>query len=408
MRILVFSQHFWPESFHINDVARRLHVAGHEVEVLTGQPNYPEGQVFAGYRAFACGREDWDGIPIHRVPLVPRGSASAPRLVANYLSFIASSATFGAWRLRGRRFDVVLVYATSPLLQAIGAWAIAGLKGAALVTWVQDLWPQSLQATGYVRRPAVLAAVAQVCRWIYARQTLVLVPSPAFEVPVRALAPAALPVHYHPNASDDSSGTAHDQGPVLHLGAGFNIVFAGNLGTAQALETVIDAAALLADLPEVRFVLVGSGQRDAWLRSQVRDRALSNVQLAGRFVPDAMPAIYAQAQALLVTLRRDAAMALTVPSKVQSYLAAGRPVLAAIEGEGARLVAQAGAGIVCAAEDAKALAEAVRQLYALPADERARMGRAGRAHHDQHFTAARLTPRLVAHLEQAVLALRRK
>lgn len=400
MRILVYSQHFWPESFRINDVVLSLHAAGHEVTVLTGQPNYPGGEVFPGYRAASTGVERWGDITVHRVPLVPRGANSARRLVLNYLSFIFSSVIFGAWRLRGLRFDVVFVYASSPLLQVISATVLARLKGCAIVTWVQDLWPQSLQATGYVRSPRMLAAVAAVVRWIYAQQHLVLVQSPGFVSPVRALAPPDLPVRVHPNPAEAqriSVGAA-----TLTLPAGFNIVFAGNLGTAQALDSVLDAAELLRDLPGLRFVLVGSGQRSGWLAEQVRTRELGNVLLPGRYAPDQMPAILAQAQALLVSLVDDPAMALTVPSKVQSYLAAGKPVVAALRGEGASVVAEAGAGVACAAGDGAALAQAVRHLHAMPEAERAAMGAAGRRYHDEHYASAVLTPRLVAHLRDAI------
>jgi glycosyltransferase involved in cell wall biosynthesis len=408
MRILVFSQHFWPETFRINDVARGLRDAGHEVQVLTGQPNYPDGAVYPGYRAAACSTQDWLGIPVHRVPLVPRGSASARRLIANYLSFIASSAVLGLWRLRGQRIDVVLVYATSPLLQAIGAWVVACAKRAALVTWVQDLWPQSLEVTGYFKRGRALAIVEWWVRWIYARQDLVLIPSRAFEPEVRALAPPELRIAYLPNAGDDDHAASASSPPALMLDPGFNIVFAGNLGTAQALETVLDAAAALRDLPAVRFVLVGSGQRGAWLQEQIRERGLANVQLAGRFAPDQVPGILAQAQATLVSLRRDPAMALTVPSKVQSYLAAGRPIIAALDGEGARIVTEAGAGIACPAEDALALAAAVRRLIALSGAERDAIGRAGRVYHEAHFAPGHLTPALAGLLQEAVQSLRRQ
>ena len=403
MRILVFSQHFWPESFRINDVVRQLHAAGHQVSVLTGQPNYPGGAVFSGYRAAASGVEDWQGVPIHRVPLLPRGQPSALRLVGNYLSFIASGATFGAWRLRGQSFDVILVYATSPLLQALAAVALARLKHCALVTWVQDLWPQSLQVTGYVRHPRALAAVAAVVRWIYARNTLLLVPSQAFVAPVRALAPGRVPVLWHPNPGDDADAAIDDAvaSPALRLSPGFNIVFAGNLGLAQALDAVLDAAAQLQDLADVRFVLVGSGQRSDWLAEQVHARGLENIDLPGRFEPAQMAGIYAQAQALLVSLKSDPAMALTVPSKVQSYLAAGRPILAALDGEGARLVTEGGAGIASPGGDGTALAAAVRHLHALPEAERQRMGEAGRRLYAEHFSPARLTPRLLAHLRDA-------
>jgi glycosyltransferase involved in cell wall biosynthesis len=368
LKILIFSQHFWPESFRINDVAQSLHDAGHEITVLTGQPNYPAGRVFDGYHAADTGVERFGAINVHRVPVVPRGQGSALRLVANYLSFIASSVLFGAWRLRGQRFDVVFVYASSPLLQAIGAIALARLKHCPVVTWVQDLWPQSLQATGYVKSPRVLAAVAAVVRWIYARQQMVLVQSSGFEEPVRQLAPPGLQVRVHPNPAEAQHT---NPGPAaLVLPPGFNIVFAGNLGTTQALDSVLDAAERLLDLAEMRIVIVGSGQRSAWLAEQVRARGLRNVDLPGRYAPPEMPAILAQAQALLVCLVAEPGMALTVPSKLQTYLAAGKPIVAALGGEGARVVAQAGAGLVCRPADAAALAETLRRIRAWvrPAD----------------------------------------
>lgn len=400
MRILIFSQHFWPESFRINDVAQSLRAAGHRVTVLTGQPNYPGGVVFPGYRAASTGVERLGDIDVHRVPLYPRGAHSARRLALNYLSFIFSSAIVGAWRLRGQRFDVVFVYASSPLLQAIGATALARLKGCAVVTWVQDLWPQSLEATGYIHNPRLLGIVSTVVRSIYKRQDLLLVQSHGFMAPVRKLAPAALEVRVHPNPSEDSPD---DHEPAaLQLALGFNIVFAGNLGKAQALDAVLDAAGLLRDLPDVRFVLVGSGQRSDELAAAARNKGLSNVLLPGRYAPQQMPAILAQAQALLVSLNDNPAMALTVPSKVQSYLAAGKPVIAALNGEGARVVAEAGAGLICPAADGAALAQAVRRLHALPAAARTAMGEAGRRYHDEHYAPAVLTPRLVTHLQDAI------
>ena len=406
LRILVFSQHFWPESFRINDVAQSLHAAGHEVTVLTGQPNYPGGQVFKGYRAAASGVERWDGIDVHRVPLLPRGVNSARRLVLNYLSFIFSSALCGAWRLRGLRFDVIFVYASSPLLQAIGATVLAKLKGCAIVTWVQDLWPESLQATGYIRNARALSIVAAVVRGIYKRQDLVLVQSPGFVEPVRALAPATLPVRVHPNPSERQPDDHAP--PALMLPPGFNIVFAGNLGKAQALDAVLDAATRLRDLDGVRFVLVGSGQRSEELAMLVGSRGLLNVMLPGRYLPAQMPAILAQAQALLVSLVDDPAMALTVPSKIQSYLAAGKPVIAALHGDGARVVKEAGAGIACAADDGLALAQAVRRLHAMSSTELAAMGEAGRRYHDAHYAPAHLTPLLLRHLQDAVELRRRR
>ncbi len=399
LNVLVLSQHYWPESFRINEVVDSLRECGCNVSVLTGKPNYPDGVIFGGYRAGGWGKEAHpNGYTIFRVPLKPRGRGTALQLVGNYLSFVVTASLLGPWLLRGQRIDVVFVYGTSPILQAIAAIAIARFKRAALVTWVQDLWPQSLEVTGYVRNPRLLALVAGLVRWIYRRCDLLLVQSPAFVPTVRAMA-GRVPVEVHPNPGEAAFERAPDsRPPAVQLEPGFNVVFAGNLGTAQALDTVLDAAKQLQAQSEIRFVLVGSGSRAEWLRDQVQARGLRNVCLAGRFAPASMPGILTQASALLVTLVRSPIMSQTVPSKVQAYLAAGRPLIASLDGEGARVVSEAGAGFACPAEDPAALAAAVLRLFALPAAERQRLGDSGmayyRAHFQPHVLASRLSQRL--------------
>jgi glycosyltransferase involved in cell wall biosynthesis len=402
MRLLVVSQYFWPESFRINEVAQSLRDEGCEVTVLTGQPNYPDGHVFEGYRAWGLGREPHPVGALLRLPLLPRGRSGALRLALNYLSFIVSAGVLGPWMLRGQRFDAVLVYAPSPILQAIPAIWLAWLKSAPLVTWVQDLWPESLAVTGFVRQPRALAAVAAVVRWIYRHNDLLLVQSQAFVEPVRAMA-GSVPVSYHPNPGEVAfSAPPSAEAPALVLEPGFNVVFAGNLGTVQALDTVMAAAQLLRDDPEVRFVLVGSGSRGNWLAEETRRLGLDNIRMAGRFAPAQMPAILSQASALLVSLRRDPTMAQTVPSKIPAYLAAARPIIAALDGEGARVVMEAGAGVSSPPEDPEALADAVRRLKAMAPAEREQMATRGRRYFEVHFEPQTLAKQLLAHLEGAV------
>ena len=393
MKVLIVSQYFWPESFRINEVAQSLRAAGCEVSVLTGQPNYPDGDIFPGYRAWSTGTQQHEGLTIHRVPLAPRGRSSARKLMANYLSFIFGGALLGPWRLRGQRFDVVFVYGVSPILQIFPAWVVRAFTDGVLVTWVQDLWPESLEVTGFVRNRRVLAAVGRVVGWLYRRNDLVLVQSHGFMPLVQAMA-GRTPVEYHPNPGELAFGAAPEGVPALMLDPGFNVVFAGNLGTVQALDTVLATAELLRDLPQVRFVLVGSGSRGDWLKAEVQARGLANVQLAGRFPPQAMPGLLAQASALLVSLTRDPVLSQTVPSKIQAYLATGRPLLASLDGEGARVVREAGAGLVCPAENAAALAQAVRRLAALPAAEREQLGENGRRYYLDNFDPARLAQAL--------------
>ena len=394
MKILVLSQHFWPETFPINNVAKSLRDAGCDVSVLTGQPNYPDGKIFPGYRAFSLGHEDHEGIRIHRVPLAPRGRASALMLAVNYLSFMVGGSLLGPWLLRGERFDVVFVYGVSPILKIFPALAVRRSTGGVLVTWVQDLWPQSLQVTGFVQSPRLLSMVAKVVRWLYRRNDLLLVQSQGF-VPLVAAMSGRTPVEYHPNPGELAFLATPDSHAALTLDAGFNVVFAGNLGTVQALDRVLAAAQLLRDEPTVRFVLIGSGSRGEWLRQEVKRLGLTNVQTPGRFPSQAMPAILAQASALLVSLTRDPILSQTVPSKIQAYLATGRPIIASLDGEGARVVEEAGAGVVCPAGDAAALAAAVRTLLARSAPDLERMGQAGRSYYLNHFEPGMLAHRLV-------------
>ena len=393
------SQYFWPESFRINEVVDSLRRHGCAVTVLTGQPNYPDGVVARGYCATGVGTQMRDGLTVHRVPLAPRGSGSATRLALNYLSFVVSAAAFGPWLLRGQRIDAILVYAPSPILQAIPAVWLAWLKGARLVTWVQDLWPQSLQATGFVRSRRLLRMVAAVVRWIYRHNDLLLVQSRAFIDPVTGMA-GGTPVVYHPNPGDMALSQVRASTELpLKLGPGFNVVFAGNLGTVQSLDTVLAAARLLRDATDIRFVLVGSGSRAEWVGREIRRLGLTNVDMPGRFAPEDMPPILSQASVLLVSLAAAPALAQTVPSKIQAYLAAGKPIIASLDGEGAKVVQEAGAGITCPAEDARALADAVRHLHALPEQERVRMAVEGRRYYERHFEPGMLALRLCKHFE---------
>lgn len=362
VKVLIVSQHFWPEAFRINDVARSLAQAGVDVRVLTGKPNYPEGRLFPGYRVAGTMIETMDGIPVHRVPLIPRGRGGTIGLSANYLSFLAAATVLGRGVLGRWCPDVVFTYGTSPILQAIAALRIARRSGACAVTWVQDLWPESLEATGFVRSRRVLGAVKHIVRWIYRQSDLLLVQSGAFTAPVRALA-GETPIAVHPNPGEIVFSTAtQSKSPAFTLPRGFNIVFAGNFGTVQGLPTILDIAERLADTPGIGLILIGSGTKAVWLEGEIARRKLVNVAQPGRFAPETMPAILAQADALLMTLARQPILALTVPSKMQAYLAAGRPILAAVDGESARVVRQAGAGIAVPAEDAAALAAAARAL----------------------------------------------
>ena len=399
MRTLIVSQYFWPESFRINDVAKTLVEKGIEVEVLTCKPNYPSGKTLLGYPAWKCQQEIHEGAQIHRIPFIPRGN-SAWRLGLNYLSFIISSLFFAPWMLRKKNFDVIFVYAPSPILQAIPAIFLGWLKSCPVVLWVQDLWPESLSATGYVQNRVLLKLVELVVRFIYRHVDLVLVQSRAFEAPVRALA-AGTPIEYYPNSVADAFTMAiTNEVPIIPgLGEGFTVMFAGNIGMAQAVGVIVEAASLLKNYRDIHFIVLGDGSSRQWMLKEAEKRSLKNLHLLGRFPIETMPGFMQKASALLVTLTDQPIFAATVPNKVQAYLAVGKPIIACLNGEGARLVVEAGAGLATPAEDAKALAETILQLYSLTPVERKNMGENGRQYFQKHFNHDHLVDQLIGHLQ---------
>jgi glycosyltransferase involved in cell wall biosynthesis len=399
MRLLIVSQYFWPEEFRINEITKSLVKKGVQVDVLTGKPNYPKGQIFEGYQMSGLSVEDYFGANISRVPLIPRGKNSRIGLVFNYLSFIISGVIFGPWLKRDKSYDVIFVYGLSPLLLALPAIFMGWLKRVPVVIWVQDLWPQSLSATGYVRNRFILHCVERVVRYIYSHADLLLVQSNAFIKPVGALA-SNTPIKYYPNSVDVSFAKppmvmAPD---VEGLGDGFSVVFAGNIGAAQGVGVIVEAATLLKDIKDIHFVVLGDGSSRLAMQQQVIERELTNLYLPGRFPVETMPSFMQKASALLVTLADREIFAATVPNKVQAYMAAGRPIIACLPGEGARLVVEAKAGISVRAEDGEALAEAVLALYRMPASEREQMGRNGRAYFYENYDHDRLVDQLINEL----------
>lgn len=409
MRILIVTQYFWPESFRINDLALALKDRGHEIDVLTGMPNYPEGEIFPGYSFWKSSSESLQGIKIHRVPIVKRGTKSAVRLALNYLSFVISGLVFSPWMLRRKKYDVIFVYAPSPIFQAIPASFIGWLKGCPVALWVQDLWPESVQATGYINNPRILKILGSMVRFVYRHTDLLLIQSKAFQAPVSTLA-SGKPIVYYPNSVEPAfyNPTSLQLPEIPGLLGGFSVLFAGNVGEAQAVQTIVEAAEKLRDYPDIHFIVLGKGSRWDWMREQVQRRGLTNLHLAGRYPVETMPGLMRQASALLVTLADQPILAATIPSKVQAYLAVGRPILACLNGEGARIVSEANAGLVIPAEDATALAEAVLNIYKMPVNKREKIGQNGRAYFEEQFDHDRLVEQLTGHLRELTLSFGKK
>jgi colanic acid biosynthesis glycosyl transferase WcaI len=397
MRLLIVSQYFWPENFRINDVARELVRRGHEVTVLCGTPNYPGGVIFEGFGWFRRTRENWEGVNIVRVPVVPRGRGPRWRLAANYLSYAISASLLGPLRCRGR-YDAILMFQMSPATMGIAAVVMKLVRRAPMLYWVQDLWPESLIAAGAVRSRWLLWPIDALVRGMYRASAYVLIQSRSFRSHVEARGVRSDRVRYLPNTAESfyvplpPSG-AHEA--LAHLPAGFRVMFAGNIGVAQDLPTVLRAAELTRHRRDIQWLIVGDGSMRHWVQGEVEHRGLSaSVHLLGRFPVHDMPRLFAGADALLVTLRRDPVLALTIPSKVQSYLASGKPLVGGLDGEGAAVISEAGAGVCAPAEDPEALAAQVLALRDLTPEARIAMGRRGREYFLHHFSSDMLIDRL--------------
>lgn len=379
MRILFLTQWFNPEpNFKGLAFAKELQRQGHRVEILTGFPNYPEGKIYNGYRIKPMQREILDGISVIRVALYPDHSKSAIKRILNYLSFAFSAAILGP--LAVSKADVMYVM-HPPATIGLPALVISFFRRIPFVYDIQDLWPDTLTATGMVRNSWIINSMGAWCQLIYRRAARIVVLSPGFK---RMLIARKIPADHTeiiPNWCDEeplTKGTLNPDEAKLFEGK-FNVVFAGNMGKAQGLETILACAAILKPiLPNVQFILVGAGVETASLQKQATDMKLKNVLfLPARPIHD-IGAILRRADTLLVHLKRDPLFEITIPSKIQAYLAIGKPILVGVHGDAQTMVEEAGAGIPFTPEDPNSLSEAVQTIATMDQQAFEAMGTRGK------------------------------
>lgn len=402
MRLLVVSQYFWPEYFRVNSLVGELVKRGHEVTVLTGLPNYPGGTVFAEYRADPGGFLSYDGAAIVRVPLFSRGRGRVS-LILNYVSFAVSASLIGGWRLRGRKFDAIFVHEPSPATVGIPAVLLRAIKKAPLAFWVLDAWPETLQAIGVVRSRGLLRAIGSLVSFIYNRCDLILAQSKTMVPQIARHCNGSKRVVYFPSWAESIFSPANEEAaaevPVKH--GSFSVMFAGNIGEAQDFPAVLAAAEILKAHTQIRWLVVGDGRMAQWVGAEILRRGLQDcVLMLGRHPVERMPAFYRHADALLVSLKDEPIFAMTIPGKLQSYLAAGIPVVAMLNGEGAEVVERSRSGLTCRAGNAEGLAAAVLELASWSEERRAQLGRNALAVSASEFDRDRLLTQLETWLEE--------
>jgi colanic acid biosynthesis glycosyl transferase WcaI len=406
MRILMLTQWFQPEpSFKGLPFAVALRDRGHDVEVLTGFPNYPEGVIYPGYRIRPWQREEMKGIRVTRVPVYPSHDRHGIGRILNYLSFGASAGILGPWLVK--KPDIVYVYNLVTLGPA--ARLLRWINGCKIVLDVQDLWPESVASSGMMRNRWLLRILSRWCRAEYNCPDRVVVLSPGFKKNLVARGVPEERVEVVWDWCDESTFPlpAQEQAgpPTPGSTSRFNIVYAGTMGLMQGLDTVVEAARKLAYRePRVLFTLVGSGVEVDRLRQNALD--LANVQFLPRKPMAEIGAILAQADALLVHLKEDPLFEITIPSKVPTYLHAGRPMLCGVKGDAAELVLRAQAGITFHPENADSLVEAVLNMLSLSRETRRTMGDNGKRFYREHLSLETGVSRLEA-LFESLLSPRR-
>lgn len=386
-RILLITQWFDPEPTPKGlTFARALVRMGYEVEVLTGFPNYPGGRVYPGYRIRPIQRERIDGVEVTRVALYPSHNQSGLRRALNYLSFGFT----GTWYCLfcARRPDLIYAY-HPPLTVGVIAALARVFRRLPVVLDIQDLWPDTLRVTGMFTSERLLRVVSRACDWVYRHVDQIVVLSPGFKqaLVARGVPEAQVEVIYN-WCDEESLARGDDALPEGFPGPErFRVVFAGNMGKAQSMGTVLETAALLRErLPEVRIVLVGGGVEVDGLKRAAGERNLDNVAFIPQLPMSRIGSVLRAADVLLVHLRDDPLFRITIPSKTQAYMAVGKPVIMAVPGDAARLVEESGCGVVARPDDPASLSAAIEALATADRNWLASMAQAGRDYYYEHLS----------------------
>lgn len=399
MRILLISQWYSPEPRKlISELALSLQSMGHSVTVVTGFPNWPSGKLYPGYKIKLWQKEVIDGIPVVRVPLYPDHSRRLLPRFLNLFSFAASAAMLSLFLVK--RPDVI--HAIQPIPAGLSAVMLGWLWDVPVTMEVQDLWPETLQATGFVSNQKILGVVRRINTWVLNRSARVRVISNGFRDALIRSGICRDRIDVISNWADSQPREPVNQSSTASCLARLTVLYAGSIGPAQDLDTVVEAARLLQDSGDIEFMIAGEGIDRERLQGKTRELGLTNISFLG-WLPEAkIQPLLASADVLLLHLRDDPLFRITIPHKVYVYLATGRPVLAAVSGESADVVRDANAGLTCPPGDPIQLAETVRCFAAMGASEREGYGQRGREAACGQYSRSQLT-REFEHVLQRVV-----
>lgn len=363
MKILIVSQYFYPENFRINDLALELKKRGHEITVLTGLPNYPKGEYFEGYDDTKNCDEVWNDIPVYRCKLRPRKTGSV-NLIRNYVSFVIE-ANKKLKELQNKDFDLIYVFEVSPITVALPAIKLKKKKNIPVIINIQDLWPENIVAVTGMTNPIIIGLVNRMVNYIYRHCDLILTASPSFVSKIKERINDKDKVRYWPQYSTVNKT---DEEVSIYDKEYFNIVFTGNIGEAQGIDLAIEAAKILKD-KKICWHFVGEGRSKEKLEKQVNEYGINDrVKFHGFHPEKEIPKYLKDADAALLILKPNPVFEMTIPAKLQTYLACGVPLLGCVSGEGKRIIEESKAGIVSEDISVDGLVKVCNQFIELPND----------------------------------------
>lgn len=403
--ILVVSQYFHPEQFRINDICTEWVKRGYKVTVLTGIPNYPQGKFYEGYDLNHNRTEEWNGVKIIRIPLVARGN-NAIGLAMNYMSFVMSGFIWNTFTKI--RADIVFNYEVSPMTQVlVGVW-YAKKNHIPCYLYVTDLWPDNVEIVSGIHNKQFLGAINRMVNYIYRHCEKIFTSSESF---IEKLAERGVPrnkLAFWPQYAEDFYVPCEGNGDKdLNAVTGipsdgiFNIVFAGNIGYAQGLGVLIEAAELLKikKIP-VRFNIIGDGRYKKEMMEKVQlKQVVQFFHFIGRQPAADIPKFLAAGDAALICLAKSEVFSMTIPAKTQSCLACGMPIIVSADGEIRRIVEKAECGYTSPSGDSKMLAENIIKIVSLDKTQIAAMGQRALHYYRSNFDKAELMDAMDRYLQ---------
>lgn len=395
MRILIVTQYFYPENFRINDVCLGLVERGHSVTVLTGKPNYPSGKYFDGYGWFRNSYEKWKGVDVYRSNLILRGNGNAMNLFLNYFSF-AFLSIFTLFSIKSR-FDKIFIFAPSPITVGIPGIVASKLFKAKSVLWVHDLWPESIRIAGGIENRFIIKTIDLLTRWIYKKVDKILIQSEAFQSYITQQVEDKNKIFYYPFYAEPFYRVENPE-PKYNddLPSGFKLLFAGNIGEGQSFQTLIEAAKVIKNMNlPISWIIFGEGRMKELVIKEITTHGLeNNFILKGALPATEMPKYFCCVDGLIVSLKKSEIFSITIPGKLQSYLACGKPIIGSLDGIGAQIINDSKCGFTSKAESVEELVESILRLYNLSVEDRKSLGNNGRNYFEKEFERESLLDKL--------------